>query len=154
MVHVPQAHPQAVVNKRESIIMELQKEVPRASQNQGRGQITIKIQNPSQGQTTMSRSLTTETNQLNYHPAHHSVVVPNSPASHGQVRIMSGGHQAVHQQVQHRQSHHMVREVVGQPMRYPGQINQPMGQHGVVRVSPGRVASPPHGISPAHRPAY
>lgn len=150
--------------------MELQKEAPRTSQTQmGRGQITIKIQNPSQGQTTMSRSLTTETNQMKYNPAHHSVVVPSSPpnnSSHGQVRVISGGQQVVHQQlqqvrqvqqvqpVQHRQSHHMVHEVMGQPMRYPGPLSQQAGQQQVVRVSPGRVASPPHGVSPAHRQVY
>ena len=103
-----QAHPQANMPQKESMIMELQKEAPRPSQAQpNRGQITIKIQNPSQA--TMSRSLTTETSQMKYHPAHHSVVIPNSPPNQGQVRVISGGHQVVHQQTQHRQSHHMVR---------------------------------------------
>ena len=137
--------------------MQIQKESPRVSQSQtgSRWQITIKIQNPPQvqTQTIMSRSLTTnEPSPVTYHQAHHSTVIPSAQA--GQMRVVGGPQ--VYNTTQ-RQSHHIVREVVGQPIVGPSQV-RPMPHHPMVeqavRVSPGRVVSP-HGVSPAgHRPSY
>ena len=111
-----------------------------------KGQIRISYNNPGQPQVqghpvAMARSLTAaEPSPIGYQPTHHSVVVPSS----SQVRVVSGN---VGQQSVQRQSHHMVHQVVGQPIGYlPGQGQSQAG----VRISPQPRVVAPHGVSP-HR---